>query len=183
MKRTFCSGCDSLKIPPRLHSRATFSVLRQIRSVGTLRRASLTHGLLNKFLSAPAQRRGGSTNKSAQKKPEVEAPQLESVASTPEDRRSASIIQAFFRRHRRRAGGPIAAAFERLAKKLKEHTPGSRLERSLLLCLRGPMPHVLAYIRTLKKLSEDTIQTLNRDIQESSHKGIEQLHVKGVEVR
>ncbi|KAG8960165.1 hypothetical protein FRC05_007043 [Tulasnella sp. 425] len=132
---------------------------------------------------APAQQGGRSANKSAQKKPVVEAPQLESVASTPEDRRSASIIQAFFRRHRRRAGGLIAAAFERLAKKLKEHTPGSRLERSLLLCLRGPLPHVLAYIRTLKKLSEETIQTLNRDMQESSHKDIDGLHAKGVEVR
>ncbi|KIO30551.1 hypothetical protein M407DRAFT_20439 [Tulasnella calospora MUT 4182] len=125
----------------------------------------------------------GLPGKSAPKKPAVEAPQLESVASTPEDRRSASIIQAFFRRHRRRAGGPIAAVFERLAKKLQERTRGYGLERRLLLCIRGPLPHVLAYLRTFKQRSEDTIQTLNQDMQESSHEDIEELHAQGIEVR
>ncbi|KAG9047262.1 hypothetical protein FS837_002665 [Tulasnella sp. UAMH 9824] len=125
----------------------------------------------------------GFSGQSAPKKPVGEAPQLESVASTPEDRRSASIIQAFFRRHRRRAGGPIAAVFERLAKKLKERTRGYGLERSLLLCIRGPLPHVLAYLRTFKQLSEDTIQDLNRDMQKSSHEEIEELHAQGIEIR
>ncbi|KAG8887494.1 hypothetical protein FRC00_000395 [Tulasnella sp. 408] len=113
----------------------------------------------------------------------VAAPGLESVASTPEDRRSASIIQAFFRRHRRRAGGPIAAVCERLAQKLKKRARSYNLARPLLLCVRGPLPHVLAYLRTLKILCEETIQALNRDMKESGHENIEELHEKGVEVR
>ncbi|KIO30547.1 hypothetical protein M407DRAFT_20435 [Tulasnella calospora MUT 4182] len=110
-------------------------------------------------------------------------PGFESVPSTPEDRRSASIIQAFFRRHRRRAGGPIAAVFERLAQKLKKRTRNYKLARPLLLCIRGPLPHVVAYLLTLRNISDKTIQTLNRNMQKISHEKIEELHEKGVEVR
>ncbi|KAG8957107.1 hypothetical protein FRC00_004466, partial [Tulasnella sp. 408] len=131
----------------------------------------------------PEKQEGGASAKTPQETLVTEAPQLESIASTPEDRRSVAIIEAFILRHRRRAGGPIAAEFERLAKELEQRTQGYGLERCLLLCIRGPLPHVLAYILVLKRLSEETVQTLNRRMQESSHKDIDELRAEGTEVR
>ncbi|KIO30552.1 hypothetical protein M407DRAFT_20440 [Tulasnella calospora MUT 4182] len=110
-------------------------------------------------------------------------PQLESVAFTPEDRRSASIVQAFFCRHKRRAGGPIAAAFEKLIKKCIGSQEIPSIDRHLLLCLRGPLPHVLGYLRTLRGFAESAVQSLNQEMQAINHEEIEEVHAKGVEIR
>lgn len=133
-------------------------------------------------LLEPDQSQGVSSEDALQGS-EGHTPQLESVAFTPQERKAAAVIERLIKRHRRRAGGIIAAAFERLAKKLEENIPIDKLDRSLLLCVRGPLPHVLAFVRTMRNLSQEAIESLNRDIQYHGHEDIEELHAKGVEVR
>ncbi|KAG9047261.1 hypothetical protein FS837_002664 [Tulasnella sp. UAMH 9824] len=154
---------------------------------GRSRESHQTAPSLSEDLKGPSsgsdKQRDGLSYNNAQSRPVDKAPTFESVASTLQRRRSASIIQAFFRRHRRQAGGPIAAAFERLATKLQERTGSYILERALLLCIRGPLPHVLAYLQTLKNLSEGTIQKLNRGLPNINLQNIQELHEKGIEAR
>ncbi|KAG8937466.1 hypothetical protein FRC00_005252 [Tulasnella sp. 408] len=98
-------------------------------------------------------------------------------------RNTASVIQAFFRRHRRRAGGPIARAFEDLAKKMAEDPDGQPPSRYLLLCVRGPLPHVLAYLNRLPDACLTRIRTLTKEMQDSEHEMIEELREKKDDVR
>ncbi|KAG9047263.1 hypothetical protein FS837_002666 [Tulasnella sp. UAMH 9824] len=104
---------------------------------------------------------------------------LEAVASTPRNEKGALIIQAFFRRCGRRAGGPIAAAYEQLIRKLGEN----QLDPNLRLCLRGPLPHVLEYLQTLKAASDSAIDSWKREMRNSSNEALDDLHIKGLELR
>ncbi|KAG8906147.1 hypothetical protein FRC01_008108, partial [Tulasnella sp. 417] len=109
--------------------------------------------------------------------------QLESEAYTEEDQKSASIIQAFFRRHKRRAGGPIAQAFEDLAQKITECSEEQEPSRDLLLCLRGPLPHVLAYLKRLHDTCLARVRALTKEMQDSEHEMLEELREKKDDVR
>ncbi|KAG8921255.1 hypothetical protein FRC01_000339 [Tulasnella sp. 417] len=106
-------------------------------------------------------------------------PQLRMAESTPENEKSASILQTFFRRYGHRAGGPNAAAYEQLAWRLEK----KQVDRNLRLCLRGPMPHVLGYLQTLKAASNEATDAWKREMQASSHETLDELHLKGIELR
>ncbi|KAG8921018.1 hypothetical protein FRC01_000479 [Tulasnella sp. 417] len=106
-------------------------------------------------------------------------PQLHIVQSTPENEKSASILQTFFRRYGHRAGGLNAAAYEQLAWRLGK----KQVDRNLRLCLRGPMPHVLGYLQTLKAASNEATDAWKREMQASSHETLDELHLKGIELR
>ncbi|KIO30539.1 hypothetical protein M407DRAFT_20427, partial [Tulasnella calospora MUT 4182] len=114
---------------------------------------------------------------------EEEKLQLESVASTAEDQKSALIIQAFFRRHRRRAGGPIPAAFEDLVRKLDGAVETDRLSEHLLLCLRGPLPHVLAYLKTFHETCQTATEVVTKEMQTKNHEMLDELREKKDEIR
>ncbi|KAG9047260.1 hypothetical protein FS837_002663 [Tulasnella sp. UAMH 9824] len=114
---------------------------------------------------------------------EEEKVQLESVASTAEDQKSALIIQAFFRRHRRRAGGPIPAAFEDLVKKLDGVVVNDRPSKDLLLCLRGPLPHVLAYLKAFHETCQAATEVVTKEMQMKSHEMLDELREKKDEIR
>ncbi|KAG8960167.1 hypothetical protein FRC05_007045 [Tulasnella sp. 425] len=144
--------------------------------------SSLTAGLNGLFLGS-GHPEPSSPTATSQEGQLWEHSKFESVPSTPEDRRSASIVQAFFRRHKRRAGGPIAAAFEKLVKKVIASREGPSFDRHLVLCLRGPLPHVLGYLQTLRGISESVVQSLNKEMQMINHEEIEEIHAKGVEIR
>lgn len=109
--------------------------------------------------------------------------QLEGIEYTQQHIKSAQVIQNLFRRHRRRAGGPIASAFEELVKRALDLPEPYRPGRFLLLCLRGPLPHVLKYLQTLKDACQETIIALNKSIELSKHEEFDGLHVKGDEAR
>ncbi|KAG9016355.1 hypothetical protein FRB90_003160 [Tulasnella sp. 427] len=109
--------------------------------------------------------------------------QMEGVDYKPVHREGASTIQAFFRRHRRRDGGPIALAFEELAQR-RQNTPGlSPPGRFLLLCLRGPLPHVLAYLNNLNARCQTAVTALNKEMHHSKHEALDELHSKAMEIR
>ncbi|KAG8937462.1 hypothetical protein FRC00_005248 [Tulasnella sp. 408] len=108
--------------------------------------------------------------------------QLESESYTEEDEKKASVIQGFFRRHKRRDGGPIARAFEDLAKKMTED-PDGEPSRYLLLCVRGPLPHVLAYLKRLHDACQTRVRSLTKEMQDSEHEMIEELREKKDDVR
>ncbi|KAG8948841.1 hypothetical protein FRC04_009306 [Tulasnella sp. 424] len=95
--------------------------------------------------------------------------QLESEAYTEDDHNGARIIQAFFRQHRRRAGGPIAGAFEDLANRLVKENEEYPPSRDLLLCIRGPLPHVLAYLKVLHNTCQAEVKTLTKMMRDSDH--------------
>lgn len=95
--------------------------------------------------------------------------QLESEAHTEADHSRARIIQAFFRQHRRRAGGPIARAFEELAIRLVKENEEYPPSRDLLLCIRGPLPHVLAYLKVLHNTCQAEVKTLTKMMRDSDH--------------
>ncbi|KAG8921858.1 hypothetical protein FRC00_008135 [Tulasnella sp. 408] len=109
--------------------------------------------------------------------------QLESESYTEEDEKKASIIQGFFRRHKRRDGGPIARAFEDLAKKMTEDPDEEQPSRYLLLCVRGPLPHVLAYLKRLHDACQTRVRSLNKEMQDSEHEMIEELREKKDDAR
>lgn len=109
--------------------------------------------------------------------------QLESEAFTEEDKKSASVIQAFFRRHKRPAGGPIARAFQDLAKKIADCPDGQEPSRNVLLCLRGPLPHVLAYLKLLHDTCLTRVRSLTKEMQDSEHEMLEELREKKDDVR
>lgn len=182
MKGTSWPSYSVPNIPHWSHSRAISSALGRIKLVSTEQIGPLSPKDLTE-VSSDTEKQGSGGSESGVQSWLVAAPGLESVASTPEERRSASIIQAFFRRRGRRAGGIIAAVCERLAQKLKKRTRNYNLVRPLLLCIRGPLPHVLAYLRTLKILSDESIQTLNQNMKETGYENLEELYEKGVEAR
>ncbi|KAG8937464.1 hypothetical protein FRC00_005250 [Tulasnella sp. 408] len=101
--------------------------------------------------------------------------QLESEAYTEEAQNAASFIQAFFRRHRRRAGGPIAIAFDELATTITQDLERSQASRDLLLCLRGPLPHVLTYLKLLHTTCLAKVNSLTEEMKNSDHERIEEL--------
>lgn len=109
--------------------------------------------------------------------------QLEGVEYTQQHIKSARIIQRLFRRHRRRAGGPIAAAFEEMAKRGLQLPEPYRPGQLLLLCLRGPLPHVLKFLQKLKDACQETISGLNKRIELSNHEELDALNVQGAEAR
>ncbi|KAG8916691.1 hypothetical protein FRC01_002915 [Tulasnella sp. 417] len=109
--------------------------------------------------------------------------QLEGIEYTQQHMKSARVVQSLFRRHRRRAGGPIVAAFEELARRGLELQEPYRPGRFLLLCLRGPLPHVLQYLQKLKDSCQETISSLNKRVELSNHEEIDALYVKGAEAR
>lgn len=109
--------------------------------------------------------------------------QMEGVDYKPIHQKGASTIQACFRRHRRRAGGPIAHAFEELAMRRKTLSEGSQPGRFLLICLRGPLPHVVAYLHTLRDVCQGAVTVLNKEMHTSKHEALDELHGKAVEVR
>lgn len=107
--------------------------------------------------------------------------QVEGVRYTEKHHKSASMIRRLFLHHRRRAGGPVAAAFEELVKRLlkgQETRP-----RFLLLCLRGPLPHVLNYLHRLKEVSHNEVVSLNKAMQASKHQDLDAYHARGLEIR
>ncbi|KAG8914807.1 hypothetical protein FRC01_003904 [Tulasnella sp. 417] len=114
---------------------------------------------------------------------EAETEQMEGVDYKPIHHKGASTIQAFFRRHRRRAGGPIASAFEELAKRRILLANADPPGRFLLLTLRGPLPHVIASLQKLKDISHGAVIALNKKMQVSQHQELDDLHAQGLEIR
>lgn len=108
--------------------------------------------------------------------------QVESAASTAENQRSALVIQAFFRRHRR-AGGPIPTAFEDVVKKLNRATEADRPGKNLLLCLRGPLPHVLGYLKVLHEACQAKVGRLTREMQTKDHEMLDELREQKDDIR
>ncbi|KAG8900069.1 hypothetical protein FRC00_014671 [Tulasnella sp. 408] len=110
---------------------------------------------------------------------------LESLGYVKEEWKSASIIQAFFRRRRSRAGGPLALAplFEDLANRVIKASDPNHPERYILLCLRGPLPHVLAYLQTMKDITQDADKALITEMSSSDHDAIDELYMKRKEVQ
>ncbi|KAG8917203.1 hypothetical protein FRC01_002611, partial [Tulasnella sp. 417] len=117
-----------------------------------------------------------STNRSSEG-----ANQMEGVGYTEKHHTSASIIRRLFLHHRRRAGGPVAAAFEELVKRLTKG-PEKR-SRLLLVCLRGPLPHVLNYLHRLKEVAQTEVTSLNKAMQASKHQDLDAHHARGLEIR
>lgn len=113
----------------------------------------------------------------------AEAPaQMEGVEYTEKHTASASVIRRLFKRHRRRAGGPISAAFEQFVKQLLQN-PNNRPGRFLILCLRGPLPHVLALLYKLRDASLVEIAAHNKAMQASKHEDLDSLHARGKDIR
>lgn len=108
---------------------------------------------------------------------------MESVAYTAEDQKSASLIQAFVRRDRRRAGGTIAAAFDDLVKRLNGAAEADRPGKDLLLCLRGPLPHVLAYLKVLHEACQAKVGSLTKEMKTEDHEMLDELREKKDELR
>ncbi|KAG8926506.1 hypothetical protein FRC01_008767, partial [Tulasnella sp. 417] len=109
--------------------------------------------------------------------------QMEGVGYTEKHHEKASVIRRLFLQHRRRAGGPMAAAFEELVKRLMEGQENRH--RFLLLCLRGPLPHVMNYLYRLKEASQAEVASLNKAMQASNckHQDLDAYHARGLEIR
>ncbi|KAG8947676.1 hypothetical protein FRC00_008989, partial [Tulasnella sp. 408] len=115
--------------------------------------------------------------------PTERAVQMEGVDYKPIHHKGASTIQAFFRRHRRRAGGPIASAFEDLVKRRALLANADPPSRFLLLSLRGSLPHVVASLQKLKDISQGAVTALNKKMQVSQHQELDDLHSQALEIR
>ncbi|KAG8921020.1 hypothetical protein FRC01_000481 [Tulasnella sp. 417] len=112
---------------------------------------------------------------------------LESLGYIEEEWKSASVIQAFFRHRRRRAGGPLALAplFEDLANRVIKASVPRPPDKHLLLCLRGPLPHVLAYLQTMKDVTQDAFKALNLEARLSSDQDstLDDLYMKRKDIQ
>ncbi|KIO30545.1 hypothetical protein M407DRAFT_20433 [Tulasnella calospora MUT 4182] len=108
--------------------------------------------------------------------------QMEGLDYTDKHNASASIIRRLFLHHRRRAGGPVCVAFEQLVKRLLQDQ-NNRPGRFLILCLRGPLPHVLALLYKLRDASQVEITALNKAMQASKHEDLDELHARGKDIR
>ncbi|KIO30554.1 hypothetical protein M407DRAFT_20442 [Tulasnella calospora MUT 4182] len=110
---------------------------------------------------------------------------LESLAYVEEEWKSASVIQAFFRHRGRRAGGSLAltSVFEDLANRIVKASEPHPPERYILLCLRGPLPHVLAYLQTMMDVTQDAFKALNKEMLSSDHEALDELYMKRKEVQ
>ncbi|KAG9016354.1 hypothetical protein FRB90_003159 [Tulasnella sp. 427] len=152
--------------------------------------ASPTIALQSEILM-PDMNRGGSSNaeqktQSQQINPEngqEEDIQLESESYTEDDHKCARIIQAVFRRHKQRTRDPIRNAYHDLAKRLVGDPEGPSPHRHLLLCLRGPLPDVLAYLRVLHNLCLAVVANITKEMQNSDHEMLEELREKKDDLR
>ncbi|KAG9047264.1 hypothetical protein FS837_002667 [Tulasnella sp. UAMH 9824] len=141
-------------------------------------------------LHADATQRGSTQSSVAEVRPggkdiHVSGEGLESLGYVKEEWKGASVIQAFYRRRRRRAGGPLALApvFEDLANRIIKASEPNPPERYILLCLRGPLPHVLAYLQTMKDVTQDADKALITEMSSSDHEAIDELYMKRKEVQ
>lgn len=110
-------------------------------------------------------------------------PSNESSRDEGDLQRSATIIQAFFRRHKQRAGGKFAADFEDVVRFQIGSPERCTPARSWLLCLRGPLPHVVEFLHQTTDLAQSSIDLLNEEMHSSNHEALDELHAKGAELR
>ncbi|KAG8937366.1 hypothetical protein FRC00_006484 [Tulasnella sp. 408] len=98
-----------------------------------------------------------------QPSPEATEDSVAPRMDTEHHQRSAKVIQAFFLRYYQiRADDSIAAAFEDAAKRRISTTPSNPPSRFLLLCLRGPLPHVVEFLEKLKTMAQNEVSALNK---------------------
>ncbi|KAG8942986.1 hypothetical protein FRC04_003272 [Tulasnella sp. 424] len=110
-------------------------------------------------------------------------PTNESSRDERDLQKSATTIQAFFRRHKPRAGGKITADFEDVVRFQIRSPERCAPARSWLLCLRGPLPHVIEFLHKTADLAQSSIDLLNEEMHSSNHEALDELHAKGAELR
>ncbi|KAG9044657.1 hypothetical protein FS837_007754 [Tulasnella sp. UAMH 9824] len=120
----------------------------------------------------------------AQPSPEATEDNVSQRMVTEHHQRSARVIQAFFLRHYQiRADDSIAAAFEDVIKRRIRMTESDPPSRFLLLCLRGPLPHVVEFLEQLKSMAQNEVSALNKRLAASKDENLDELSRKAVEVR
>ncbi|KAG8898993.1 hypothetical protein FRB99_007004 [Tulasnella sp. 403] len=121
---------------------------------------------------------------------DLDADGLTHIARTPKEEAGARLIQACFRRYRRRSGfklgGPLYDPFCELVKTLKDrspqHPPNYRLFLYCVL-LRGPLIHCMNELQRLKELCENAIRALNEQMARSEDDALDDVYERGKEIR
>ncbi|KAG8897328.1 hypothetical protein FRB99_008233 [Tulasnella sp. 403] len=115
---------------------------------------------------------------------------IDHIAWTPKEEKCARLIQACFRRYRKRSGvkigGPLYEPFcevvQALEDRSREHPRNPRL---LLYCmlLRGPLIHCVNELQRLKGLCEGAICDLNKRMATAEDRALDEVYEKGTEIR
>lgn len=114
---------------------------------------------------------------------DIDASEVYDEGWTYEERWSASIIEAFFRRHHRPSGGAIVLEFQKLAKRriLAAQLPPPN--GYWLICVRGPLPHAFGYLQRLEDISTTVASSIQNEMHLVSRKGLDRLRAKASEIR
>ncbi|KAG8965904.1 hypothetical protein FRC05_002962 [Tulasnella sp. 425] len=96
--------------------------------------------------------------------------------------KSAKTIQAFFRRHQTPQDNPLWAAFMELVDRRIQTTTLDPPSRLLLLCLRGPLPHVVEFLERFTDLVRGEVSTFAK-LAVKKDENQEAMYQKQVELR
>ncbi|KAG8897190.1 hypothetical protein FRB99_008379 [Tulasnella sp. 403] len=115
---------------------------------------------------------------------------IDHIAWTPKEEKCARLIQACFRRYRKRSGvklgGPRYEPFCELVQALKDRSrEHPRNPRLVLYCilLRGPLIHCMNELQRLKESCEGAIHDLNKQMALAEDRTLDEVYEKGTEIR
>lgn len=96
---------------------------------------------------------------------------------------SARKIQAFILRHRTRPDDSLEAAFEEVAKRRIRMQTSDPPSRFLILCLRGPLPHVVSFLEKFKETVQNEVSVIGKRIAGGKDENMDELSRTIVELR
>ncbi|KIO23210.1 hypothetical protein M407DRAFT_27279 [Tulasnella calospora MUT 4182] len=97
--------------------------------------------------------------------------------------KSARKIQAFILRHHTRADGSLEAAFEEVAKRFIRMQTSDPPSRFLLLCLRGPLPHVVSFLEKFQYMVQHEVSAVGKKMAYGKDENMDEIFRKLVKLR